>query len=149
MCEHERLACGLQAPANAILDRLGRVRLGEHCRQKEVEKAPVVAQPIVLVVPRPAFVGVELVLPGVHRSFWPWLPAAWICRADEDGRLDPLWMVCGEHQRALCVSSAAPTTAAVIGGTGSYATVTGGVTITPTDQANVSTLVVSLERRGW
>jgi hypothetical protein len=46
-------------------------------------------------------------------------------------------------------SSAAPTTAAVIGGTGSYATVAGGVTITPTDQANVSTLVVSLERRDW
>ena len=46
-------------------------------------------------------------------------------------------------------SSAAPITAAVIGGTGSYAAVAGGVTITPTDQANVSTLVVSLERRGW
>jgi hypothetical protein len=46
-------------------------------------------------------------------------------------------------------SSGAPITAAVVGGTGSYNAVVGRVTITPTDQANVSTLVVSLERRGW
>jgi hypothetical protein len=46
-------------------------------------------------------------------------------------------------------SSAAPITAAVVGGTGSYNAVVGRVTSTPTDQANVSTLVVSLERRGW
>jgi hypothetical protein len=46
-------------------------------------------------------------------------------------------------------SSAAPITAAVVGGTGSYNAVVGRVTITPTDQAKVSTLVVSLERRGW
>jgi hypothetical protein len=31
----------------------------------------------------------------------------------------------------------------------SYNAVVGRVTSTPTDQANVSTLVVSLERRGW
>jgi hypothetical protein len=46
-------------------------------------------------------------------------------------------------------SSAAPIAAAILGGTGSYNAVVGGVTITPTEESNVSSLVVSLERRGW
>jgi hypothetical protein len=66
--ESERVARRVEAPADGVLGRLGGVRLGEHPRHEELEVALVVAEPVVLVVFRPALVGVELVLPGVHRS---------------------------------------------------------------------------------
>ena len=56
----ERLGRRLEAPADAVLDRLGRVRLGEHLRDEELEEVAVVAEPVVAVVLRPALVGVEL-----------------------------------------------------------------------------------------
>ena len=99
--ENERLARRLEAPADGVLDRFRRVGLGEDLRHEELEKALVVAEPVVLVVFRPALVGVELVLPGVHRSLGQRLSAAGVARADEDGRLDPLGMVCGEQEASL------------------------------------------------
>ena len=64
----ERLGRRLEAPADAVLDRLRRVRLGEHLREEELEEAAVVAQPVVAVVLRPALVGVELLVPRVARA---------------------------------------------------------------------------------
>ena len=60
----QRLRRRLEAPAHAVLDRLGRVRLVEHLREEELEEAAVVAQPVVAVVLRPALVGVELLVPA-------------------------------------------------------------------------------------
>src|ERR1700733_2473583 len=54
---NERLGGGLQAPADAVFDRLRGVRLGEHLREKELQEAVVIPQPVVEVVLRPAFVG--------------------------------------------------------------------------------------------
>ena len=61
----ERLGRRLETPAHAVLDRLGRVRLGEHLREEELEEAAVVPQPVVAVVLRPALVGVELLVPRI------------------------------------------------------------------------------------
>ncbi len=54
------LGRGLQPPFHAVLDLLRRVRLPEHLRDEELHEAGVVAQPVVAVVLRPPFVGVEL-----------------------------------------------------------------------------------------
>ena len=43
----QHLGCRLEPPADAVLDRLRRVRLGEHLREEELEEAAVVAQPVV------------------------------------------------------------------------------------------------------
>ena len=64
----ERLRRRLEPPADAVLDRLRRVRLREHLREEELEEAAVVAEPVVAVVLRPAFVGVELLVPRVQRA---------------------------------------------------------------------------------
>jgi hypothetical protein len=48
-----------------VLDRLRRVRLREDLAAEELEEAVIVAQPVALVVLRPALVGVELRLPRV------------------------------------------------------------------------------------
>ena len=61
----QRLGRRLEPPADAVLDRLRRVRLREHLREEELEEAAVVAQPVVAVVLRPALVGVELLGPAV------------------------------------------------------------------------------------
>jgi hypothetical protein len=53
--------------------------------------------------PAPSHPGrVELVLPGVQRSFGQGRSAARIARVDEHGRLDPLRMVGGQQQASLC-----------------------------------------------
>ena len=54
------LGVRLQPPADAVLARLGRVRLGEALREEELQEVLVVPAPVVLVVLRPALVGVEL-----------------------------------------------------------------------------------------
>ena len=55
----DRLGVGLQSPLDAILDRLCRVRLGEALREEVLEIALPVPEPVVAVLLRPAFVGVE------------------------------------------------------------------------------------------
>ena len=50
----QRLGCGLQPPADSVLDLLGRVRLGEHLREEELQEPAVVAQPVTGVVLGPA-----------------------------------------------------------------------------------------------
>jgi hypothetical protein len=58
------------------------MRLREDLPDEEVDEAPVVTKPVVLVELRPAFVGVELVLPRIPR-------ARRVRRSDErDGRPD-------------------------------------------------------------
>ena len=66
LCRDERLSRRLEPPADAVLDRLRRVRLREHLREEELEEACVVAEPVVAVVLRPALVGVELLVPGIE-----------------------------------------------------------------------------------
>ena len=60
-------ASSRSAPADAVLDLLGRVRLGEDLREEELEEVGVVAQPVVAVVLRPALVGVELLVERARR----------------------------------------------------------------------------------
>ena len=50
----QRAGLDLEAPADAVLDLLGRVRLGEHPPEEELEEALVVALPVVPVVLGPA-----------------------------------------------------------------------------------------------
>ena len=57
--ERERLRRRLQAPPDAVLDLLGRVRLGEHLPEEELEEVAVVLEPVVAVVLGPALVGLE------------------------------------------------------------------------------------------
>ena len=49
----ERLRVGLQRPAHAVLDLLGRVRVVEHLGEEELQEAAVVLAPVVAVVHRP------------------------------------------------------------------------------------------------
>jgi hypothetical protein len=55
----QRLRVGLQAPPDAVLDRLGRVPLGEDPAHEELEELAVVLAPVVLVELGPALGGVE------------------------------------------------------------------------------------------
>ena len=64
----EGLGGGLQAPADAVFDRLGRVRLGEHLGEEELQEAAVIPQPVVEVVFRPALVGGQHLIPRVTRA---------------------------------------------------------------------------------
>src|SRR5215208_5226869 len=66
---YQRLGAGLEAPADAVLDRLRRMRLREHLREEELEEAAVVLQPVVAVVLRPALVAFELLVPGVGPTY--------------------------------------------------------------------------------
>ena len=50
----ERLRVGLQRPAHAVLDLLGRVRVVEHLGEEELQEPAVVLAPVVAVVHRPA-----------------------------------------------------------------------------------------------
>jgi hypothetical protein len=58
----------VQAPADAVLGGLGRVRFGEHLGEEELEEAAVVAQPVVAVVLRPALISAELLVPALRRA---------------------------------------------------------------------------------
>ncbi len=69
----QRLRVRVEAPGDAVLDLLRRVRLGEHLAEEELEEPAVVPQPEVPVELRPALVGLEL---GVE----------WECIAPETGR---------------------------------------------------------------
>jgi hypothetical protein len=55
----DRLRRRLERPADAVLDLLRRVRLREALPEEVLEEAAVVAQPVVVVVLRPALVGLE------------------------------------------------------------------------------------------
>ena len=55
--ERQRLRRRLQAPPDAVLDLLGRVRLGEHLPEEELEEVAVVLEPVVAIVLGPALVG--------------------------------------------------------------------------------------------
>jgi hypothetical protein len=94
----QRLRIGVESPADAVLDLLGRVRLGEHPPEEELEEARVVAQPVVAVVLGPALVGVVLVLERVAGALR-------MRRGDRYGRpdvgdgVDPLGMVGGQQRR--------------------------------------------------
>ena len=99
--QHERLGRRLESPADGVLDGLRRVRLGEDLPHEELDEAGVVAQPVVLVVLRPALVGVELVLEGVHQPVRVRRASTRIRRADEDGRVHALGMLGRQEEPAL------------------------------------------------
>ncbi len=71
----------LQRPADAVLVLLGRVGLGQAPREEELQEAAVVAQPVVLVVPGPALVGVQRLEEGVDGPLG-------MGRGQADGRSD-------------------------------------------------------------
>ena len=96
----ERFWARLQSPADAVLDRLGGVRLVEHLCEKELEEPLVVTQPIVTVVLRPPFLRVELLAPGVDFSSG-YRSAERHGRAYEDRGLHPLGMLSGQDQCPL------------------------------------------------
>ena len=58
----ERRSRGLECPADAVLGGLGRMRLGEHLGEEELQESLVVARPVVSVVLGPALAGAEPVL---------------------------------------------------------------------------------------
>ena len=63
----ERRRIGLEGPADAVLDLLGRVRLAEHLAEEEPEEVLVLrraATPVVVVVLGPALVGLERLVEG-------------------------------------------------------------------------------------
>jgi hypothetical protein len=62
LAEDERVGIGLHAPADRVLDLLGRVRLVEALPEEVLEEARIVAPPVVAVVLRPTFVGRQLLL---------------------------------------------------------------------------------------
>ena len=64
-CRDQGLGIRVEAPGDAVLDLLGRVRLGEHLAEEELEEPAIVPQPEVPVELRPALVGLEL---GVERE---------------------------------------------------------------------------------
>ena len=94
----ERLGRGLEGPRDPVLDRLRRVRLREALPQEELEEVVVVAQPVVDVVLRPPFVGVERLVEGVHPALGQ-LRRQRNRRADERGAGDAL-RVLGSEQDA-------------------------------------------------
>ena len=98
--QHERLGCRLEPPADRVVERLGRVRLGEHLAEEELEEVAVVRQPVVAVVLLPALVGLARRIP-VERVARRDDPAERHGRADEDGGLDAVRVVGREQQRSL------------------------------------------------
>jgi hypothetical protein len=94
----ERLGGGLQAPADAVFDRLGRVRLGEHQGEEKLQEAVVIAQPGAEVVFRPALVGGQHLVPRVPRAVLQ-RRGERHGRADEDGPAHPV-RVLGCHDEA-------------------------------------------------
>jgi hypothetical protein len=96
----EGLRRRVQAPADAVLSWLGRVRFGEHLGEEELQEAPVVAQPVVAVVLRPALIGAELLVPVVRRAVHRRCGErqGW---GDEDGSGHPVRVPGRQQQRAL------------------------------------------------
>ena len=62
----ERLGIGLERPADAVLDLLARVRLGEALGEEELKEAQVVPLPVVAVVLGPVAVAREWLVEGMH-----------------------------------------------------------------------------------
>ena len=93
--ERERLARRLEAPADAVLDLLRRVRLGEGLREEELEEVAVVLEPVVAVVLRPALVRLQrLVERRLHARP---VHAERRGRRDEHGAVDALGVLGGEQ----------------------------------------------------
>ena len=97
----QRLRRCLQAPANAVLDLLGRMRFGEHLGEEELQELPVVRQPVVPVELLPALVFIQLLgerrdRPGPRRGL-----AEGHRGADEHQALHPFRVPRGEQQRPL------------------------------------------------
>ena len=93
--ERQRLARRLEAPADAVLDLLRRVRLGEGLREEELEEVAVVLEPVVAVVLRPALVRLQrLVERRLHARP---VHAERRGRRDEHGAVHALGVLGGEQ----------------------------------------------------
>ena len=96
-------AIGVEAPGDAVLDLLGRVRLGEHLREEELDKPGVVAPPGVCVVSSPAVSSAPVSTSNAGGGFA--LGAerkAEVERgADQHEAAHPVGVLAGQHQRAL------------------------------------------------
>ena len=90
---HEGLRSRAEAPTDAVFDGLRRVRLREHAREEELEKAAIVAEPVVLVVFGPAHVGLKRLVPCVDGSLGQRVTTSRPGGGDEDRRLDTLGML--------------------------------------------------------
>src|SRR5439155_8610318 len=98
----ERLSVRLETPADAVLDRLRRVWLGEDLRDEELDEVAVIAKPVVAVVLGPALVRVVLrVEVREDGSLGKQVAPAGVRRPNEDCALDPLGMLRSEQQTAL------------------------------------------------
>jgi hypothetical protein len=97
----EGLRVGLQAPADAVLDGLRRMRLREDFPDEEVDPVFVSGEPVVPVVLRPALVDFVLLLEVVDGARGYRLAAAWIRGPDEHSSGDAVGMVAREDERAL------------------------------------------------
>ncbi len=95
----QRLRRRLERPADGVLDRLGRVRLGIAAVEEEVEIAAVVARPRVAVRARPALVVLELGVEGVAGALGE-RRGERQGGGEEQGAAHALGMPCGEQQRA-------------------------------------------------
>src|SRR5262249_55696614 len=100
--DRERFTRCLEAPADGVLGRFGRVRLGEHLRHEEFDECRVVAQPLVLVVLSPALIGVQLVSPLVDTARGQRDASALVARPNEYGGIYPVRMLSGENQPPVC-----------------------------------------------
>src|SRR5262245_8701960 len=94
--DQQGLGVRLEAPADAVLDLLRRVRLREHLRDEELDVPRPVAQPVVAVLLCPALVRVELLIEWKRGNLS--LPRR-ERRRDEDDAADPLGMLGGEDER--------------------------------------------------
>ena len=97
----DRLHVGVQRPADAVLDLLGRVGLGEALGEEELEVSGPVAQPVAVGLLGPALVGPGLAVERV-------LPVLGLVepqgRADQDQAGDPLGVLGGQDQRLAHVA---------------------------------------------
>ena len=98
--QDQRLGRRVEAPGDAILDLLRRVRLGEDLGEEELEKAAIVAEPVVPVVLRPALVFVELVVEPEGFALRRRRREERHRRTDQEDAVDALRMTGGEKQRA-------------------------------------------------
>src|SRR5262245_38792007 len=94
----QRLRISIQAPLDAVLDLLGRMRLAEAPSEEELQEIAVVAAPVMAVVLGPTFRCLELVVEAEY------LTLGMADREADGGRdvhdaADPLRMV-GGHDRA-------------------------------------------------
>ena len=97
----EHLRRRLERPAHGVLDLLGRVRLGEHLREEELEEVGVMLEPVLAVVLPPSLVGLQTLVERDHGAASGRRRAERQRRSDEDHALDALGMVRGEEQGAL------------------------------------------------